>query len=172
MKYVILEDFFSTSLFQDTVSKYFDTVFAKVVQGNTLLDAKGKFVKDGEVKADYYDMPYHTHILSGLIPSLFIYEKFIKERGDIEKEEEIIYLKVFILGYTFHDSNKLFGTETLEVAIEALEKRIYEYDVLDFFPEFEKYKNNVFFLNLSDEDRTSIQANKYPMNLNPRRIHL
>ena len=170
MKYTLLEDFFSTPFFQKTVSHYFDTVLAKVVQKTTLLDAKGKFIKNGEIKADYYDMPYHTHILSGLIPSLYVYEQFIKELGTINEQEEIIYLKVFILGYTFHDSNKLFSTETLEIAIKKLETLIYQYDVISFFPEFEQYKNNVFFLNLLDEDRTSIQANKYTINLNPKRI--
>lgn len=170
MKYILVEEYFSSALFQNTVIHYFNTVLAKIIQENTLLDAKGKFVVKGELKRDYYDMPYHTHILSGLIPSLFIYEQFMISNGSIELKEAEIYLKVFILGYTFHDSNKLFDTKDLETAIEALEKRIYHYDVLAFFPEFEKYKTNVYFLNLSDENRTSIIANKYRITLNPRHI--
>lgn len=170
MKYQLIENYFQTALFQEGVQHYFDTVLGKVIEQHTLLDAKGKFIKDGRLWKDYYDMPYHTHILIGLIPSLAIYEKFLQESSWIDSAESEIYLKVFILGYTFHDSNKLFDTDTLEQAIEGLEQRIYQYDVLSFFPEFEQYKDNVYFLNLSDEDRTSVLANKYKITLDSKHI--
>jgi hypothetical protein len=164
MKYTLVENYFSTNLFQETVQLYFDTVLQDLLQ-KPIIDAKGLFLINGEVKKDDFDMPYHIHILNGLIPSLLIYEKYLKQKDWINIEAEL-YIKTFILGYTFHDANKLLGNDNLQDAIKELDKIIDQYsNVKTFFPDFEKYKSDIYFLCLSDEDRTSVWANRYKISL-------
>lgn len=116
-------------------------------------------------------MPYHIHILNGLIPSLLIYEKYLENKGWIENDEAKLYIKTFILGYTFHDANKLLKTESLQEALKQLNKTIGQNDsVKNFFPEFEKYIGDVYYLCLSDEDRTCVLANQYKIILSE--IHI
>jgi hypothetical protein len=171
MKYKLIENYFTTSLFQEIVQTYFDTVLGEILQKHSLIEAKGLFVKNDKVMKDEYDMPYHIHILNGLIPSLLIYEKYLVEKGWINNDEADIYIKTFILGYTFHDANKLLNVDGLQNAIKELDKRIEEYDTIKiFFSDFEKYKSDVYFLCLSDEDRTSVLANHYKITLSE--IHL
>ena len=172
MKYQLLEDYFETPLFQVTVQDYFDTVLASIIKENASLPAKGLFFANGELKRDYYDMPYHVHILNGLIPTLAVYEQFIQQRGfeaDPKAEE---YLKVFMLGFTFHDANKLLGTQKerykseLEVAVSNLNKYVTKWKVDDFFPGFEQYKSNVYYLALATENGSWVTAEDYPITLN------
>jgi hypothetical protein len=167
MKYQLIENYFRTELFQIAVQDYFDTVLGKIIAENTTLPAKGLFVVNSEVKRDYYDMPYHIHILNGLIPALFIYEKFLLEKGWIESKPTDLYLRIFILGFTFHDANKLLQTQQtkdrsdLEVAVADLDKYIYKWGVNEFLPEFETHKGTVYFLALSTEDGTAIATGDY-----------
>ena len=170
IRYFLTENYFSTSLFQEIVQKYFNTVFRELLLKHSIVEAKGLFVKNDEVKRDDFDMPYHIHILNGLIPSLLIYEHFLMKKEWINKEAEL-YIKAFILGYTFHDVNKLLDIDNLQNAIKELDIIIDNYSSLKiFFPEFENYKNDIYFLCLSDEDRTSVLANRYKLSLSE--IHI
>ena len=112
-------------------------------------------------------MPYHIHILNGLIPSLFIYEKYLLEKGWIQSSEADMYIKTFMLGYTFHDANKLIPTKSLHNALHKLDTKIERNSlILKFFPEFEQYKGDIYYLCLADEDRTNVLANQYKTSLN------
>lgn len=107
MKYTLIEEYFETQIFQDISQLYFDTVLHKMLVDCSITESKGLFVIDNKVLKDDYDMPYHIHILNGLIPSLFIYEKYLLMKGWIKNSEAERYIKTFILGFTFHDVNKL-----------------------------------------------------------------
>ena len=171
MKYKLIEDYFETTLFQGIVQTYFDTVLGEILQKHPIIEAKGLFVKNDKVLKDDFDMPYHIHILNGLIPSLIIYEKHLIEKDWINSKETEFYIRTFILGYTFHDVNKLLNINSLQDAIKELDKIIDEYvSIKLFFPDFDKYKNDVYFLCLSDEDRTSVLANQYKITLSETHI--
>ena len=177
MKYQLIEEYFETSLFQRTVQDYFDTVLGKIIAENTTLSAKGLFIINGEVKRDFYDMPYHIHILNGLIPALFVYEKYLQQKGWTENPQTELYLKIFILGFTFHDANKLLGTKStrergdLEIAVADLDNHVNRWSVTDFLTDFETHKSTVYYLALATEDRTEVYAADYPITVN-RRKHI
>lgn len=171
MKYTLIEEYFETQVFQDITQLYFDTVLPDILTKHPLTEAKGLFIRNNKVMKDDYDMPYHIHILNGLIPSLLIYEKYLIEKKWIEKDEAKLYIKTFILGYTFHDANKLLHIDRLKDAITALEEKINLYSSIPlFFPEFDKHKGDVYFLCLSDEDRTCVLANNYKITLSELHI--
>ncbi|MBP1617421.1 MAG: hypothetical protein H6Q14_1248 [Bacteroidetes bacterium] len=171
MKYALIEEYFETQVFQDITQLYFDTVLQDILKMHPITEAKGLFVRNNKVLKDDYDMPYHIHILNGLIPSLLIYEKYLIEKKWIEKDEAKLYIKTFILGYTFHDANKLLHIDSLKDAITALEEKINLYGSIPlFFPEFDKHKGDVYFLCLSDEDRTCVLANNYKITLSELHI--
>ena len=171
MTYQLIEQYFNTEIFQNITQLYFDTVLQDLLIKYPITEAKGLFVIDDKVQKNDYDMPYHIHILNGLIPSLLIYEKYLAKKDWIGNEKAELYIKTFILGYTFHDTNKLLKTESLQAALKELDKTIGQNDsVKKFFPEFEKYKGDVYYLCLSDEDRTSVLANQYKISLSE--IHI
>ena len=164
MKYKLIEEYFETTIFQKTVQLYFDTILKGILNYEDIIQAKGLFIIKGEIKADLYDMPYHIHILNGLIPALFVYEQFCIKRELIENEDVEKYLKSFILGFTFHDADKLTAS-SWDKALDEISKLSEQFLFTDFFSEFETYKDDVFFLSLSTEDRTEVLKNKYKITL-------
>ena len=171
MKHTLIEEYFETQVFQDITQLYFDTVLQDILIKYPITEAKGLFVRNDKIMKDDYDMPYHIHILNGLIPSLLIYEKYLIEKKWIEIEETKLYIKTFILGYTFHDANKLLNIDNLQNAIKTLDTQIGLYNSIPvFFPEFDKYRGDVYFLCLSDEDRTCVLANNYKITLSELHI--
>lgn len=178
MQYQLIENYFNSRVFQHTVADYFDTVLAAMIKNDTLLQAKGLFSVNGVVKRDYYDMPYHIHILNGLLPALHIYEKYLEARGWLTDNPDqcVLYLKVFILGFTFHDANKLLHTEQtidfadLEIALQQINKAAETLQVKDFFEEFDTYKNDICFLALATEYRTRILAQQYGFKLSEKHL--
>jgi hypothetical protein len=117
MTYQLIEQYFDTNIFQSITQLYFDTVLQDLLVKYPITEAKGLFVIDDEIRKDDYDMPYHIHVLNGLIPSLFVYEKYLEKKGWVKNSEVAIYIKTFILGFTFHDANKLLKTKTLQEAL-------------------------------------------------------
>lgn len=174
MKYQLIENYFETALFQGAVRDYFDTILGNIIAKDASVSAKGLFIVDGEQKRDYYDMPYHIHILNGLVPALLVYEHYMVEQGYVKDPEAELYLRVFMLGFTFHDANKLLNTQAesnksdLEVAVAALDSYVDEWQVDAFLPEFERYKNNIYFLALATENGTWATAEDYPVTLENR----
>ncbi len=172
MRYTLIENYFRSPLFQTAVQDYFDTVLGAIIKENTILPAKGLFKIKGEVKRDYYDMPYHIHILNGLIPALFVYEQYLIDKGWAESSKTDLYLRLFILGFTFHDANKLLGTEQtrersdLEIAVALLDKHVDRWDVESFFPEFQEHRSTIYYLALATENGTWAMAENYPITVN------
>jgi|GEM_PF-3466925 len=171
MKYSLVENYYVTNLFQEILQTYFDTVLKEILQKHSIIEAKGLFVKNNKVLKDCFDIPYHIHILNGLVPSLLIYEKYLIEKNWIETKEAELYIKTFILGYTFHDANKLLNINSLQDAIKELDNTIDQYNSIKmFYPDFEQHKGDVYFLCLSDEDRTCVLANQYKITLSETHI--
>lgn len=168
MKYQLIEDYFETFLFQQTVQEYFDTVLAALLTDHSLTETKGRFVVDGAVQFHGFDMPYPIHILNGLIPTLRIYEQFLQSNGQEENPDSATWLKVFMIGFTLHDANKLVrvseqkGKSDLELALDQLRADLTDFRVHEFFPAFNDHQNDVFFLALATENRTRLLANEYP----------
>ena len=166
MEYKLTEEYFETPIFQNTVQGYFDTVLKGILNYKEIITAKGWFTdeKGKLIKAGLHDMPYHIHILNGLIPALFVYEQFCIERKLIENEDIEKYLKTFILGFTFHDADKLTAS-SWDKALDEIDSLAETFSLIDFFSEFETYKNDVYFLSLSTEDRTDVLKNRYKISL-------
>lgn len=170
MRYSLTEKYFDTPLFQTIVQQYFDTIIKGILNYKEILPAKGLFIINGDVKENLYDMPYHIHILNGLIPTLFVYEKFCKESGLIENKEIEKYLKTFILGFTFHDADKLTG-KSWDSALHDIEKMDGTLNISEFFKDFSQYKNDVFFLSLSTENRTEALKNRHSISLDYKHLN-
>lgn len=172
MKYQLIENYFETPLFQSVVQEYFDTVLGKLMANHTTTAAKGLYIVDGQKRADYYDMPYHVHILTGLIPALFVYEQYMLKKDYAEDPDAELYLRVFMLGFTFHDANKLLHAiqtidrSDLEIAVSQLDEHVAELGVHEFMPEYDQYKSNVYYLALSVEDGSWVASEDYPVTLN------
>lgn len=160
MKYELIDQYFEPTVFQPTVQLYLDTVFAQIVEHHSMTETKGKFRH-----LDLFDMPYSVHILNGMIPMLQIYERFLVTKQQLNHADTEGWLKVLMLGFTFHDANKLLhleevkGRNDLEHAIEQLHFEKYQLD--DFFPEWRTWHNEIAFLALATENRTSVFANQF-----------
>lgn len=172
MKYKLIENYFQTELFQVAVQDYFDTVVSEMIKQNMTLSAKGKFEVRGEKKRNYYDMPYHIHILNGLIPTLFVYEKYLQNEGWIADPNTDTYVRIFILGYTFHDANKIFKTKQennkneLENAISELNRRADMWSASEFLENYEKHRGTIYFLALATENGTAVSSGDYKISVN------
>ena len=105
---------FISPLFNNVAQDFLNTLLLSIVRDNEfrLRSAKGGtgqgFTgKLAEVISQSTDMPYHVHILNGLFPTLKLLEqKFSQERW-LDKKEADSLLRCFIVGFTFHDINKL-----------------------------------------------------------------
>lgn len=172
MRYTLIENYFQSPLFQAVVQDYFDTVLGAMVVDVPTLQAKGLYLKKGKVLVDYYDMPYHIHILNGLIPALFVYEQYLIKAGWIESPKADLHVRIFILGFTFHDANKLLETNQtrehsdLEIAVASLDEHINRWDVESFFPGFQKHRSTIYYLALATENGTWAMAEDYPITVN------
>lgn len=171
MQYQLVQNYFQTPLFRDTVQDYFDTVLTALVAEHALTETKGKFIRDNVLRADLHDMPYHTHILNGLIPMLWIYEQFLLRKNQLGHPETSDMLRILILGFTFHDANKLMrlkeekGKTDLEISIERLRAQLGQFREDDFFPKIKEkaWLDVLSFLALATENRTRAVANLYPL---------
>lgn len=174
MKYQIIDNYFDTPIFGEIVQHYFDTVLAALFADHAMTETKGRFVVNGVEKKDYYDMPYPVHILNGLIPTLKIYEQHLKNKNLIDNPDTETLLKVFMLGFTLHDANKLVrvpeqkGKSDLELALEQLHADVGQFRVKDFLGNFDDWQNEIFFLALGTENRTQVLANQYPLQRNEK----
>ena len=106
-------------------------------------------------------MPYHIHILNGLLPSLKLLEKKFEKEEWLNNKDAPIFLRCFITGYTFHDINKLTGSNELNDDIEEyLVPLCKELKLDDFFPQWREWIDEIKFLVLGTEYRTKIYAHQ------------
>ncbi len=159
---------FKTKLFNVTVNEYFDTVFKELVEKYLLISAKGgsgfgfeHSPKLQESIIKYEDMPYHIHILNGMIPALKIYEQQLQENGQINHKSIPTLLKVLLVGFTFHDLNKLVGKSLEDGVNEDLIQLCKKLKVEGFFKEWKSWLNEISYVILCTEKRTSGFALKY-----------
>lgn len=159
---------FQTKLFNVTVNEYFETVFNELVSQYLLTSAKGGsgfgFEKTPilqESIIEYEDMPYHIHILNGMIPALKIYERQLQENGQINHESISTLLKVLLVGFTFHDLNKLVGKSLEDGVKEDLSQLCKKLKIENFFAKWKNWLNEISYVILCTEKRTSGFALKY-----------
>lgn len=165
MKYVLIDEYFQTPLFQRVVKEYFDTVFTELLHFYIATESKGDFKGVG-----YHDMPYTTHILNGLIPTLHIFEEILLRKNAVEEQSAEILLKILILGFSFHDANKVIDAKmSHDEAVEAMCQKHLD-SVKLFFPEIETHKTSVFYLASSTEDRSMVHAQKYRVTISGKRM--
>lgn len=162
MEFKIFDNYFQTDKVSKVAQSYMATVLPALFDDNPTRESKGYFVKDGEVRYDGYDMPYHIHILNGLIPMLFVYEQFLINNSAIDDPNTTKFLKILMLGFTFHDANKMFpNSKDLQTAIYELQNHVKKYQIEAFFEDWETYQSYIYFLALQTENRTEVQANEY-----------
>lgn len=155
---------FNTSLFNNVSQDFLNTLLKNFIKEDEfrLRSAKGATGRGFEGKlaesiSQSTDMPYHIHILNGLFPSLKLLEEKFEDKGMLNNNAEIL-LRCFIVGFTFHDINKLVQAE-LEIAVEEnLEELCQKLDVSSFFPEWQEWLEEIKFIALGAEYRTKIYS--------------
>lgn len=160
---------FSTTFFNKVSQQFLDTLLMRIVKNDDfrLRSAKGATGRGFEGKlaetiSQSTDMPYHVHILNGLFPTLKLMEEKFKEREWLSDKSETI-LRCFIVGFTFHDINKLVQSE-LEIAVENnLEELCQRLEVSEFFPEWQEWIEEIKFLALGAEYRTKVYSLQKPI---------
>jgi hypothetical protein len=146
--------YFRSELMNRMTQQYESTLLKSLIQHHVLTTAKGS-----SQFADLTDSPYHIHILNGLYPALLLLEQQLERDGRLNLPEIEPFLKCLIVGFTFHDLNKLVDVEPLEKAVkERLEQQAELLNVADFLPEWRYYLPEIGFLALGAENRTGTWA--------------
>ena len=157
-------DYFKSPLFNETSQIYLQSVFTSLVRNYGLKSAKGssgrEFSESRLIEAvrAQTDMPYHIHILNGLFPALKLLEQQLQQCNLIERKETEAFLKALMLGFTFHDANKLVGKELREAVNDDIAWLCERLQVGEFFPEWHERLNEIKYLALRTEHRTSAYA--------------
>ena len=161
--------FFRSRLFNEALKSYLDTLMPSLVREYCLVSAKGGTGRGfaGKLAETIYqsaDMPYHIHILNGLLPALKLLEEKFTAEGWLEHKEASNIVRCFIVGFTFHDVNKLTGIEELDIAVEQRVNLLcLRLDVGSFFSEWQDWIEAIKFLALGTEYRTRIHSLQKPI---------
>ncbi len=148
--------YFRSRIFNELINNYNELLLSELMKNYLLLSAKGT----SRFK-DLPDVPYYVHILNGLYPAcLLLEEHLIKEYDNLEENKEIEkYIKCFIIGYTLHDINKLCNIYDLRDAVDNNLKIVCnELNLINFFPEWDNYVEEIKFIILKTEERTKNYA--------------
>lgn len=146
--------YFRSELVNRLTRQYESTLLKSLIQHHLLTTAKGS-----SRFPDLTDSPYHIHILNGVYPALLLLEQQLERDGRLNLPEIEPFLKCLMVGFTFHDVNKLVGIEPLEKAVDrGLEQQAELLRVADFFPEWPDYLPEIEFLALGTENRTATWA--------------
>lgn len=160
MKYELSQGTFALEKSQLIVELFLDTSYRCVIKEFGIREAKGLFETDSTLY-DGYDMPYHIHILQGLIPAVQVFELKVIKEGEQNNPDYEIWLKVFCLGFLFHDANKLLEGSLLHAFKEIANNTEGWHEKLEihkFFPEVDEYWGDIQRVALTAENRTSIGA--------------
>jgi len=163
------QNVFKTSLFQNILNEYFQTIFSKIFENYNLTPAKG-----GSRFEQYSDMNYPMHILNGILPAMLYLEQKLLENEHIselvsrEDSDIKMVLKCTLLGITLHDINKLVRKSNLRESLEYLDEVLNKLG-LELSNE---EKNIIKYLIISAEDRTryTIPDGELPKRRNLNRI--
>jgi hypothetical protein len=162
---------FRSSLFNYIAQEFLGTLLLNIVSDGEfrLRSAKGGSGRGfagklAEKISRSTDMPYHVHILNGLFPALkLLEEKFIQEKW-VDRETSARLLRCFIVGFTFHDINKLIKDDSLDEAVEVnLVQLCEQLKVESFFAEWREWIEEIKFLALGTEYRTKIHSLQKPI---------
>ncbi len=163
-----IRGYFNSKLFNTVVGEYLESFLDEFVKQYMLVSAKGSsgqmFQTAGsrfDKVVNQYDMPYHIHIINGLLPALKLLEERFKKEGWLEQKEAPLFLRCFIAGFTFHDVNKLTGINELNESVEQSLIPLCKILKLErFFPEWRDWIEEIKFLALGTEYRTKIYAHQ------------
>lgn len=162
-----MRGYFVSDLFNKVVEDYFEKFLVDFVKKYAMRSAKGSSgqqfndnINLYNTVTDLHDMPYHIHIINGLLPSLKLLEKRFNEEGLTEKEDSDTLLRCFVVGFTFHDINKLTGDKDLKDATEHFIRLFEDLKGENFFPKWKEWIEEIKFLILSAEYRTKIYAHQ------------
>lgn len=163
-----LRGYFNSALFNTIVGEYFKHFLGEFVKRYVLVSAKGssgQLFQAGDSRlskvVNQSDMPYHIHIINGLLPALKLLEERFKKEGWLEQKEASLFLCCFITGFTLHDVNKLTGIDELNESVEQPLVTLCEEMKLErFFPEWRGWIEEIKFLALGTEYRTKIYAHQ------------
>jgi CRISPR-associated protein Csc3 len=170
MIHTSVRGYFNSARFNTVVGEYFKNFLDEFLKQYILVSAKGSSGQQfqtgtGGSRIDkvinQYDMPYHIHIINGLLPALKLLEERFKKEGWLEQKEAPLFLRCFIVGFTFHDVNKLTGIDELNESVEQFLVSLCENLKLErFFPEWKDWIEEIKFLALGTEYRTKIYAHQ------------
>ncbi|UZR99842.1 hypothetical protein [Chondrinema litorale] len=161
MKYAIPQGMYQLGITQTVLESFFDGPFNKVISVFGIKEAKGKFDTDNIVY-DGYDMPYHIHVLQGLLPALQIFEQILIQENCEDDEQVDTWFRVFCLGFLLHDANKLLEGYSLLHAINAIVDNTDRWHeklaIYHFFPSVNQYWGDIQYVALKAENRTELGA--------------
>lgn len=163
-----LRGYFNSALFNTIVGEYFKNFLDEFIKQYVLVSAKGSSGQQFQANSklfdkvlNQYDMPYHIHIINGLLPAMKLLEERFKKEGWLEQKEAPLFLRCFITGFTLHDVNKLTGIDELNESVEQSLVSLCEGLNLErFFPEWRDWIEEIKFLALGTEYRTKIYAHQ------------
>ncbi len=161
--------FFRSRLFNEALHSYLDTLMPSLLKEYCLVSAKGGTGRgfEGKLAEAIYrsaDMPYHIHILNGLLPALKLLEEKFTAEGWLDYKEASSIVRCFMVGFTFHDVNKLTGIQELDIAVEhRINLLCQKLDVGSFFSEWQDWIEAIKFLALGTEYRTRIHSLQKPI---------
>lgn len=162
-----MRGYFVSNLFNEVVEDYFEKFLVDFVKKYAMISAKGSSGQQFKDNIDIYktvtalhDMPYHIHIINGLLPSLKLLEKKFNEEEWTEKGSSDTLLRCFVVGFTFHDINKLTVDKDLKDATEHFISLFEDLKVENFFPKWKDWIEEIKFLALGTEYRTKIYAHQ------------
>ncbi len=163
-----LRGYFNSALFNTIVGEYFKNFLDEFIKQYVLVSAKGSSGQLFQACSSRFDkvvnqsdMPYHIHIINGLLPALKLLEERFKKEGWLEQKETPLFLRCFITGFTLHDVNKLTSIDELNESVEQSLVSLCEGLKLErFFPEWRDWIEEIKFLALGTEYRTKIYAHQ------------
>lgn len=168
MIHTTIRGYFNSELFNTVTGEYFKGFLDEFIKQYVLVSAKGSSGQQFQANSklfdkvlNQYDMPYHIHIINGLLPALKLLEERFKKEGWLEQKESPLFLRCFIVGFTLHDVNKLTGIDELNESVEQSLVSLCEGMKLErFFPEWRDWIEEIKFLALGTEYRTKIYAHQ------------
>ncbi|MBE7446641.1 MAG: hypothetical protein HS132_15980 [Planctomycetia bacterium] len=163
-----IRGYFNSELFNTVTGEYFKSFLDEFIKQYVLVSAKGSSGRQFQTGSsifdkvvNQYDMPYHIHIINGLLPALKLLEERFKKEGWLEQKEAPLFLRCFVIGFTLHDVNKLTGIDELNESVEQSLVSLCEGLKLErFFPEWRYWIEEIKFLALGTEYRTKIFAHQ------------
>ena len=168
MIHTTIRGYFNSELFNTVTEEYFKGFLDEFIKEYVLVSAKGSSGQQFQANSklfdkvlNQYDMPYHIHIINGLLPALKLLEERFKKEGWLEQKEAPLLLRSFITGFTLHDINKLTGIDELNESVEQSLVSLCEGLKLErFFPEWRDWIEEIKFLALGTEHRTKVYAHQ------------